>query len=136
MDHHAPLIVHKFGGSSLLDAAAFEHVGQLLLQLEQPRQAIVVSAMGGVTDALLSLLAAAAAGEPHWPQQLQALSERHLQCLQQIGGDDAMQASMQQRFTHLKHLLEGLQLLGTAPIEALQLVSGLSEVCAAELLTA
>ncbi len=130
------LVVHKFGGSSLLDAAAFEHVGQLLLQLDQPRQAIVVSAMGGVTDALLELLAAAAAGSPDWPQQLQSLIERHLHCLQQIGSDDAIQASMQQRFTRLQHLLEGIELLGTAPHEAVQLVSGLGEICAAELLTA
>jgi len=131
-----PLVVHKFGGSSLLDAAAFEHVGALLLQLEQPRQAVVVSAMGGVTDALLALTDAAAAGNSQWPQQLQALMQRHLDCLQQLGGDASIEASMQQRFVRLKHLLEGLQLLGTAPLAAVQLVSGLGEVCAAELLSA
>jgi aspartokinase/homoserine dehydrogenase 1 len=135
MNSQPQLVVHKFGGSSLLDAAAFAHVGQLLLQLEQPQQAIVVSAMGGVTDALLTLVAAAAAGDPDWPQQWQALSTRHLDCLQQIGEDAAVHAALQQRFTRLRHLLEGLELLGTAPREAVQLVSGLGEVCAAELLS-
>jgi len=138
MDSRYPqaLVVHKFGGSSLLDAAAFAHVGELLSSLTQPHQAIVVSAMGGVTDGLLQLINAAAAGDRQWPQQLQALRDRHLQCLQQLGGDAAIHASMQQRFTRLQHLLEGLQLLGTAPPAAVQLVSGLGEVCAAELLTA
>ena len=55
-------VVHKFGGSSLADAEAFRHVGGLLDSLDDRRQAVVVSAMQGTTDAMIEL-ARAAAGE-------------------------------------------------------------------------
>ncbi|MCA1779173.1 MAG: hypothetical protein LC637_07285, partial [Xanthomonadaceae bacterium] len=54
-------IIHKFGGSSLSDPAAFATVGGLLSSLEEPRQAVVVSAMAGTTNALIALAETAAA---------------------------------------------------------------------------
>jgi len=53
--------VHKFGGASLNDAAAFRHAVTIIQQRSGPR-AVVVSAPGGITDALLGLTARAVAG--------------------------------------------------------------------------
>ena len=53
--------VHKFGGTSLADATCFRRVAEILLAeaADHPRQAVIVSAMGGMTDALLNLVSAA-----------------------------------------------------------------------------
>ena len=49
--------VHKFGGSSLADAECFRRVAAILHAQREPMQVIVVSAMQGVTDALVALTA-------------------------------------------------------------------------------
>lgn len=49
--------VHKFGGSSLADAECFRRVAAILRAQREPTQVIVVSAMQGVTDALVALTA-------------------------------------------------------------------------------
>ena len=59
--------VHKFGGSCLEDAAGFRRVLDILAEdadtpAEPARRFVVVSAVRGVTDALLSLVDAACAG--------------------------------------------------------------------------
>src|SRR5262249_1662266 len=54
--------VHKFGGASLADAAAYKNAAAIVKGRKGPR-AIVVSAPAGVTDKLLGLATRAAAGE-------------------------------------------------------------------------
>ena len=45
--------VHKFGGSSVADAECFRRVAQIV-EAGGARQAVVLSACRGVTDALLA----------------------------------------------------------------------------------
>jgi aspartokinase/homoserine dehydrogenase 1 len=54
--------VHKFGGASLADAAAYRHAAQIVAGRGAPC-VVVVSAPAGVTDVLLGLAKRAAAGE-------------------------------------------------------------------------
>src|SRR5258708_32193518 len=56
------LEVHKFGGASLADAAAYRHAAQIIKGRSAPC-VVVVSAPAGVTDVLLGLARRAAAGE-------------------------------------------------------------------------
>ncbi len=49
-------IVHKFGGSSVADAACFRRVADIVEASSNPREAVVLSACRGVTDALLGLV--------------------------------------------------------------------------------
>ena len=53
-------VVHKFGGSSIKGQDQFEHVARLisntLIKPDEARVAIVLSAIGGVTDQLIELL--------------------------------------------------------------------------------
>ena len=49
-------MVHKFGGTSVADATCFRRVAELIRSQPGPRQAVVVSAMGGMTNDLLALL--------------------------------------------------------------------------------
>src|SRR5256886_9911519 len=58
-----PPQIHKFGGASLADAAAIGHAVRIV-QAQRPEPlVVVVSAMSGVTDALLDAAARAARGE-------------------------------------------------------------------------
>ena len=52
-------IVHKFGGSSVADAQCFARVADIVESSPRLREAVVLSACRGVTDALLGLLEAA-----------------------------------------------------------------------------
>ena len=67
----APPTVLKFGGTSVEDAAAFERVAEIVRAERRARPVVVVSAMSGVTDALLASVDAARAAD------LEPQLERH-----------------------------------------------------------
>ncbi|HVH67443.1 MAG TPA: aspartate kinase [Gemmatimonadales bacterium] len=67
----------KFGGTSVGDAAAFERVAGIVRSHGGPRPVVVVSAMSGMTDALLASLSAAAQGPGAALDGLRPLLERH-----------------------------------------------------------
>ncbi len=70
--------VHKFGGASLADGAAVAHALDLVVEVAAPRAVVVVSAMAGVTDALLALAERALAGDREAVASgLAALADRH-----------------------------------------------------------
>ncbi|MFP4277604.1 MAG: bifunctional aspartate kinase/homoserine dehydrogenase I [Wenzhouxiangella sp.] len=134
-------IVHKFGGTSLADARCIDHVARLLVEREDEAQAVVVSAMAGVTNALLAAAAAAAAGRTDWEQALDDLRCQHLDAADELLSADAgllerTRKTLEARFVTLSQLLSSLALMGSAPTEALELISGHGELLSAELLSA
>ena len=73
-----PWRVHKFGGSSVADAACMERVAAILENDPLPRVAAVLSACRGVTDALLTLVTAAERQEDGDAERLEAIRRRHI----------------------------------------------------------
>jgi len=132
-------VIHKFGGSSLADADAFEHASRLLTGLGEQRQAVVVSAMHHTTDALIELAHTAAGAASHaagdWTPGFRRVRERHLECAGALALDDEVAGELERSFSELEHLLEGLALLGSLPDEILDLVAGLGEQWSARMLT-
>ncbi len=57
MPEQAKTLIMKFGGASVKTPESFAHIAKLVVQrsLQYPRIAIVVSAMGGMTDQLITL---------------------------------------------------------------------------------
>ena len=55
--------VHKFGGTSLADAKCFQQVANIVLSQPDTNRAVVVSAVGGVTNLLFNLIETASAQE-------------------------------------------------------------------------
>ena len=131
------LIAHKFGGSSLADAECYRHVASLLLARVEAHQVTVVSAMQGVTDALIELADAAVSGLP-WRTRWDALRERHLSTAQSIGSFDSglTHSWLVAQFDELAALLAAIALLGPSGEGALARVHGLGEVWSARLLGA
>src|SRR5262245_30212474 len=71
-------VVMKFGGTSVADAAAFENVSRIVHERIQSTPIVVVSAMSGMTDALIRSFEIAQTGDPDAAlASLLSLFERH-----------------------------------------------------------
>ena len=130
-----PAIAHKFGGSSLADASCLRRVAGILDSAPERPQVVVVSAMQGVTNTLLSLGNAASEGQD-WRTTWQALRERHLDAADELldHGDNVLGAWLEKRFDELAELLNALAVLGGSGGHALELIQGLGEVYSAQML--
>ncbi len=72
--------VLKFGGSSVATAENIEKVISIVQnKIKKDKTIVVVSALGGITDILLSCGALAAVGDETYKQQLQAAEARHIE---------------------------------------------------------
>jgi aspartate kinase len=80
--------VLKFGGTSVADAAALLRVAGVVQRAQRTtRPIVVVSALAGVTDALLAAADAAASGDVQ--PQLAALLERHAEIAGRLARPDS-----------------------------------------------
>lgn len=84
------VVVFKFGGSSVQGAERMFHAARLVREAaEASRVAVVVSAMKGVTDHLLSIEKALAAGKlAHARREAEVVLELHLEVLQNLRLDE------------------------------------------------
>ena len=130
------VVVHKFGGTSIADADRYRHVAALLLQRPEPVQITVVSAMKGVTDALIEVARNAAADAPGWRDAWHGLRARHRGAAVALLGEHAGSSVewLDTRFEELLQVLAALSVIGELPSEVLDRVQGLGEVCSAHLL--
>jgi aspartate kinase len=107
-------VVMKFGGSSVVDAAAIDRVSRIVAA-EQGRGStpvVVVSALGGVTDALLALAEAGRRGDsPALEAGLESLSRRHHDQARALGvGDDReLREALDTQVAALATTLGGIQ---------------------------
>jgi len=127
---------HKFGGSSLADAACFRRVAAILRAQPEPGQLVVASAMRGTTDTLIALAESAARRSADWKPGLQTLRDRHLATARDLLGDVAQPTLdwLDHGFDELANLLQALTVLGTPSREALELIQGFGEVWSARML--
>jgi bifunctional aspartokinase / homoserine dehydrogenase 1 len=130
------VVAHKFGGSSLADAARFRDVASILLRRDDFVQVTVVSAMKGVTDALIQLAGAARSGESEWLPLWQTLRDQHVGCAAELLGSASPSiAWLDQKFAELAELLRALSLFKAIPEEAIDIIQGSGEIYAAHLLS-
>ena len=82
-------IVHKFGGTSVANACGYRTVAGILAGQRRTGEhtAVIVSAMSGVTDALIELVEIAKTRDNSYPAKLEALKQRHLDALAELGLD-------------------------------------------------
>jgi aspartokinase/homoserine dehydrogenase 1 len=107
--------LHKFGGASLVDGAAVAHAASLVAAQKGPR-VVIASAMGGVTDALLTGSARAATGDGDALRATaDALRTRHLDAAKVLVRDRARRAQLEAAIVEmtdeLEHLARGLAVL-------------------------
>jgi aspartate kinase len=103
-----PIRVFKFGGSSLKDAAAVEHVANILKQYKEERLVIVVSAMGKTTNALEEVVAAHANQDGKAFELLSAIKQQHYQTIEALMGEQSQEAmvAVNDAFVEVEWVLE------------------------------
>ena len=109
------LKVFKFGGSSVADASAISHVCQIIAQ-NPKKLAVVVSAMGGVTDSLLGLAERAMSGKRQDEDSIiSSLNKQHLEASKILISSEELRASyaksVGEKLEELKKMLDGVGVL-------------------------
>ena len=133
---HPPCRAHKFGGSSLADAGRIRHVATLALDANEASQVVVVSAMQGVTNALIAMADAAAAGGD-WEAAWAALKAKHEDTARELlDAPDAMLEWLDAQFAAIADLLRAVRLLRQPGRAALDRIQGMGEVLSSTLLHA
>jgi aspartate kinase len=126
-------LVMKFGGTSVGSSEAIGRVVEIVRAARAvwPRVAVVVSAMGGVTDALLQGAHAAADGDETGPFQIaQSLRARHeaaLRALADPGEAESLAANLSACLAEFQALCHAVHVLGEASPRALDAIASLGE---------
>jgi bifunctional aspartokinase / homoserine dehydrogenase 1 len=129
-------VVHKFGGSSVADAACFRKVADILESQPSPRLAVVLSACKGVTDSLLSLVSLAERGDSGLAIQLRGLRDRHEAIASELLEPEAAArwlARFDQDRTDLVGALQTTTLMRSAAQNVRDLVAGYGELWSSSL---
>ncbi len=109
--------VMKFGGGCLKDEDSLGRVVEIIVR-ERRKPAVVVSALQGVTDALLGAVAAARSGERTIPARIAALREKHLGFAEWAVGNSAVREetirSLRAALGRVERLLCGVACTGEA----------------------
>jgi bifunctional aspartokinase / homoserine dehydrogenase 1 len=132
-------VVHKFGGTSLARAERFRQVAAILRAEEAQKKAIVVSAMGGVTDDLIEIVALAKTRNDAYLARVDELKARHAETAAALLPQEQRQPlvdMLETDFKDLRELLRGVYLSRTCSAETIELISGYGEIWSAQLLNA
>jgi aspartate kinase len=134
------MLVMKFGGTSVQDAAAIDRVAAIVRSRAAERPFLVVSAMAKVTDTLLAM--AAIAGEGNREKALttcRALRERHYNTaadLLHTGLFTELHADLQGEFDALEELLRGVVSVGELTARTTDAIVSYGERLSSKIVTA
>ncbi|MCC7440565.1 MAG: bifunctional aspartate kinase/homoserine dehydrogenase I [Bdellovibrionales bacterium] len=138
--------VHKFGGTSLRDAGRIRVAAELALADHRARgagvrTAVVVSALGGVTDALIAALEKARLKDAGAEAALDAVILRQTEAARGLFGSSAPEAgALEKDFARdradLSGVLGAVALARAYPPQTLELFSGYGELWSARLMAA
>ena len=116
-----PLLVQKFGGTSLADLKGFDASAKVIAQyVDDYRVIVVLSAVKGVTDLLLAAIDTSVAGEDGGEHLEEAIRrERAIVSDLASGGFATPQATsyLDEQEAVLSRMVEGIRLLGQCPDE-------------------
>jgi aspartate kinase len=131
----------KFGGTSVADADA---IGRLIGHVRDAHRVergvmVIVSAMAGVTDCLLSLASAAAAGNATAVRiDVDSLKSRHLDAATQVapGRFDELRGHVDAQLEDLRIILQAVMTLREASPRALDTVAACGEMLSSRIVAA
>src|SRR6185503_818703 len=131
--------VHKFGGASLADSAAVRRAVDIIQSHQREPTVVVVSAMAGVTDALLAVARQAGGGDEHAVAALVGqLGTRHTETAKALlppgPGRADLLAHIAEAFEELQALAAGLRRLRELTPRTTDLVISRGERLSARLL--
>ena len=132
--------VLKFGGTSVASAENIRKVMAIVTKALPAGPAIVVvSALGGTTDALIKVGRDAADGDEHFRATLRHLEERHLTVAEQLLPTTEAQLEIQPwltaQFAELARLADGIFALGELSDRTLDRLMSYGELLSSQLIT-
>ena len=132
--------VLKFGGTSVATAPNLQRVAQLVAEAAQRTPSVVVvSALGGTTDALIEAGRLAAAGSDDYRTRLQHLEERHLDVVRgllPIADQSAVLSLVKTHCNELDSICDGVFALRELSDRTLDRLMSFGELLASRLLAA
>jgi aspartokinase/homoserine dehydrogenase 1 len=131
-----PWTVHKFGGSSVADAACFRRVAAIVQAQPPGPVAVVLSACRGVTDALLELIALAEQKDAAYRAKLAALRERHRAIAEDLLPAESAQlylAAFDRDCRDIEGILHTVELTRAAARNVSDLIAGYGEIWSSKL---
>ncbi len=132
-------IVHKFGGSSVADASCLRRVADIVEASANPREAVVLSACKGVTDALLALVTLAERPDGDFAAALEALRAQHAGLADALLSSAARAAyilSLDQDCDDIAGLLQAVRLIRSASQIMRDVICGYGEIWSSRLFAA
>lgn len=136
------MIVCKFGGTSVGDAAAITRTAGIVAERRERRPVVVVSALGGATNALLAIAEQAARGHLIGALRgVEDLRDRHLRETRTLlhadeGACDETCNELSAMFDELAALAEALRTLGDLTPRSLDAIASLGEQASSVLVVA
>jgi aspartate kinase len=126
------VIVVKFGGTSVGDADAIRRAASIVASRRDRQPIVVVSAMAGVTNALLAIAEQSSRGQLIGAiRSVEALRERHMQQAELLLGDTTecaeLCSEMSAMVDELAHLTEALNTLGDVTPRSLDAIAAYGE---------
>jgi aspartokinase/homoserine dehydrogenase 1 len=124
-------VVHKFGGSSVADAACFRRVAEIIEASSTAREAIVLSACRGVTDALLELAMLAEQPGKEFDPSIRLLKARHLDLAAELLSTPAYeiyQAQLERDCLDIAGMLKTVRLIRSSTHSMRDVIAGYGEL--------
>ena len=134
------MVVQKFGGTSVADPPAIRRLIDIVRRARERDgggPAVVVSAMSGVTDALLTVAAAAGSGrERDALTRVAQLRERHHAAARDLAPTQPLAADVDRHFDQLSDIVKALAVLREVSPRTLDVVASIGELVNSRIVTA
>lgn len=120
----------KFGGSSVATTPRIRQVIDIISAAKKEMQAVVFSAVGGVTDQLIHCSTLALNGNPEYKTALSKLSEQHLNMVRElipVSHQSGILAQVTIQFNALEDVLHGVYLVKERTARTLDYIMSFGE---------
>jgi len=128
--------VLKFGGTSVANSESLSHVIKILKKSNE-KQYVVVSALGGITNLLVSMAEQASAGEAGFQSTLATIEERHLNPILHfipVTNQSEVISFLKAQLNSLEELLESIYTLRELTPKSLARVSSYGEILSSKII--
>jgi len=134
------MLVLKFGGTSVGSAENIEKVITIVREkLNEGKLLVVVSAMGGTTDALLECGKLAAAGDEAYREKLQDIEQRHISTVKElipVQQQSALLSMVKKMCNEIEDLCNGIFLLNELSVRTIDKLLSYGELLSSQMITA
>lgn len=132
--------VLKFGGSSVAKAENIQKVISIIdSAIQKGKTVVVVSAMGGITDSLLSCALLAEAGKEEFRNHIKAIEARHLEAVRElipINNQSSVLSLVMKQCNELEDICNGVYLLKELSLRTRDRIVSFGEILSSKLLSA